>query len=79
MSPIDDHLHRVREVYRATPDLRVTPWQAQRIFALEPQVCVAVLEALLNEGFLRRTHDGSFVQRAEALKPLAPNSLFRRP
>jgi hypothetical protein len=78
MSPLDDDLQRVRDAYRDSPNLRVTPSQAQRVFALEPEVCVAVLEALLDEGFLFRTREGLFVQSADQLKPPSPNSLFRR-
>jgi hypothetical protein len=78
MSPIDDELQRVRAAYRDTPSLRVTPSQAQRIFELGPEVCVLVLEALLNEGFLLRTHEGLFVHCADQTKPPLPNGLFRR-
>jgi hypothetical protein len=69
MPPLDDHLQRVRDAYRDQPNLRVTPSQAQRMFELEPQLCVAVLDALLNEAFLLRTHDGLFVRRADRVKP----------
>ena len=62
MSPFDDHLQRVREAYRHRPSLRLTPPQAQRMFQLEPQLCVAVLVTLLGEVFLRRTRDGFFVR-----------------
>jgi hypothetical protein len=78
MLPIDDYLQRVRDAYCDTPSLRVTPSQAQRIFQLAPEVCVAVLEALVDEGFLFRTQDGLFVHAAAQLTPAPPNSLFRR-
>ena len=64
MAPLDDHLQRVREAYRDRPSLRLTPSQVQRMFGLEPQMCVAVLEALLNEAFLLRTREGLFVRPA---------------
>jgi hypothetical protein len=69
MPLLDDNLQRVRDAYRDQPNLRVTPSQAQRIFELEPQLCVAVLDALLNEAFLLRTRDGLFVRRADPVKP----------
>lgn len=59
-------LQRVREEYREIPSLRLTPAQAQRLFGLEPFLCVAMLEALLTENFLSRTSDGLFVQSAMA-------------
>src|SRR5260370_557438 len=74
----DDDLRRVCAAYRDTPNLRVTPSQAQRIFELELEVCVAVLEALVDEGFLVRTHEGLFVHAADHMKPASPQSLFRR-
>jgi hypothetical protein len=46
MPRFDDHLQRVRDSYHDRPNLRLTPSQAQRTFELEPQVCVAVLDAL---------------------------------
>ncbi len=78
MLPIDDDMRRVRAAYRERPNLRVTPSQAQRVFELEPEVCVAVLEALVDEGFLVRTHEGLFVHAADHMKPASPQSLFRR-
>jgi hypothetical protein len=64
MSPLDDHLQRVRDAFRDRPSLSLTPSQAQRMFGLEPRMCVAVLETLLNEAFLVRTRDGLFVRSA---------------
>ena len=69
MSPLDDHLQCVRDAYLDRPNLRLTPSQAQRMFELEPQVCVAVLDALLNEAFLLRTREGLFVRHADWMKP----------
>ena len=63
-APLDALVHRVREEYRESPSLRLTPSQAQRLFGLEPLVCVAILEALLTENFLSRTSDGLFVRSA---------------
>ena len=65
MSALDDHLQRVRDAYRDRPSLGLTPSQAQRMFELEPQACVAVLDALVNEAFLVRTREGVFVRRAK--------------
>ena len=60
----EDLLHRVRAEYGEAPNLRLTPSQIQRLFGLDPPGCVAVLDALVNEGFLSRTHDGLFVRSA---------------
>jgi len=69
MSPLDEHLQRVREAYGDRPSLSLTPSQAQRMFGLEPPMCVAVLEALLNEAFLVRTREGLFVRQAIRNEP----------
>ena len=60
--PPEDLLQRVREEYRDAPSLRLTPSQAQRLFRVEPVMCVAMLEALLKENFLFRSSDGLFAQ-----------------
>jgi len=78
MLSIGDYLQRVRDAYAEAPNLRVTPSEAQRRFELAPEVCVAVLETLVDEGFLLRTHDGLFVHAADLTKPPPSNSLFRR-
>lgn len=54
---------RVRSEYFEMPDLRLTEAQAARLLGLEPEVCQAVLAALVFEGFLGRTSDGRFVRR----------------
>ena len=59
---LEELLQLVRAEYEEMSSLRLTPSQAQRLFGLEPAVCVAVLEALLNEHFLTRTHEGLFVR-----------------
>lgn len=58
--PVDDLLQRVRAEYRATPDLKLTPSQAIRLFDIEPAVCAMMLEALVKECFLSRTAKGLF-------------------
>ena len=55
-------LQRIREEYREMPSLRLTPSQATRMFGLDPPVCAAMLDALVNEHFLSRTANGLFVR-----------------
>jgi hypothetical protein len=59
--PFEEILRRVRAEYDDA-NLRLTPSQAQRLFGLEPPACAAVLDALLMESFLSRSHDGHFVR-----------------
>lgn len=59
-----DHalLARVRGEYCEMPGLCLTEPQARRLWALDGDVCNTVLAALVQDGFLRRTHDGRFVR-----------------
>jgi len=62
LSPFEEVLRPVRAEYSEAPSLQLTPSQVQRMFDLEPPACAAVLDALLNESLLSRTHQGLFVR-----------------
>ena len=57
---------RVRGEYREMPGLRLTFEQACRMWQLDAPLCGAVLEYLVETGFLSRTADGAFVNAAGA-------------
>ena len=61
MLPLESLLARIRGEYREMPGLQVTPAQARRLWQLDAPVCDAILKALLEEGFLTQTRDGSFI------------------
>lgn len=61
---IDEVLRRVKGEYMEMPGLRLTPAQAQRLWALDKPSCDAVLGALVDLKFLSRTRDGAFVRSA---------------
>ena len=54
---------RIRSEFLATADLRLTPWQAGRLWDLDTTESVEVLSALVDAGFLREARDGCFVRR----------------
>ena len=56
-------LDRVRGEYDEMPDLKLTNWQACRLWNLEAQLCDDILATLLREGFLSRTASGAYVRR----------------
>ena len=58
----DNVLLRVRGEYLEMPGLRLTPAQAQRLWGLDAQAAQAVINALVDARFLRRTPDGAFVR-----------------
>jgi hypothetical protein len=57
-------LDRIRMEYVEMPDLRLTLRQARRLWNLDQALCDDLLEALVCEGFLAQTSDGSFLRRA---------------
>jgi hypothetical protein len=61
-TPVVEWLQIIRGEYHEIPGLRLTREQAQRLWSLEPDVCDILLEALEDEGFLRRTPDGYYAR-----------------
>jgi len=61
-TPIEEWLPLIRGEYIESPGLRLTRPQVQRLWGLEPKVCEALLNALTDAGFLRRTSDDVYVR-----------------
>lgn len=55
-------LRRIQAEFREMPGLRLTPAQAQRLWNLNYGTCEAALSYLVDNKFLFRTTDGSFVR-----------------
>ena len=53
---------RVDSEYHEMPGLSLTAAQARRLWRLDPATCEKVLDALVREGHLRKTRDGSYVR-----------------
>jgi hypothetical protein len=64
MTEIDAVAGRVREEFKEMPGLRLTPAQATRLWGLESETCLAVIDMLVQAAFLRWTPAG-LVTRAE--------------
>ncbi len=62
-SEVREALGRIVEDYLAMPGLRLTLWQAGRLWSLPVDLCEHVLEALVMQGFLTETADGLYVRR----------------
>ncbi len=56
----DETLRRIRGEFLEMPGLRLTPAQAQRLWALDRSTCEALLARLVDAHFLMRTRDGCF-------------------
>lgn len=62
----EDLLHRVRGEYLEMPGLRLTPAQAARLWGLNKNPAHALLEVLVETGFLVRTCDGQYSRPGSA-------------
>jgi hypothetical protein len=65
MTTSDLLLARIRGEYREMPGLRLTFDQACRLWHVDAATCRGVLENLVAESFLHRTHDGAYCAFAE--------------
>ncbi len=61
--PLSQILLLIERDYEEQPGLRLTPFQAQRLWGLDGSTCGAALTALVEAGVLRRTTDGRFTSR----------------
>jgi hypothetical protein len=59
---VREWLQIVRGEFSEIPGLHLTRVQIQRLWGLDSPTCDAVLEALLNDRFLRRTKNGAYVR-----------------
>jgi hypothetical protein len=64
---IEGLVTRIKAEYIEVPGLQLTPWQAQRLWGLEPVQCDAILGALVDAAFLRRTKNGSYIRVGQSL------------
>jgi hypothetical protein len=55
-------LQRIRGEFLEMPGLTLTPAQAGRLWALEPDVCASVLAQLIETGFLARSAEGRYAR-----------------
>jgi len=52
----------VRGEYQEVPGLHLTKPQVQRLWGLDPPTCDALLDALVNGRFLKRTFTGAYAR-----------------
>jgi hypothetical protein len=55
-------LRRITVEYQDMPGLLLTLAQAQRLFGLRDDICVRVLQALVDDAILRRDKNGSYAR-----------------
>ena len=59
---IADWIHLIRSEYLEIPGLHLTRNQVQRLWGLDDLTCDALLAALIDVRFLRRTRTGSYIR-----------------
>jgi hypothetical protein len=62
-STIDEWLQLIRAEYQEVPGLHLTKPQVQRLWGLDPVTCDALLSALEDLKFLRKTQNNGYVRR----------------
>lgn len=70
---IDDAMALIRMEYAECPGLKLSFWQAQRLWNLPEDVCAGALRTLTDARILARDADGGYVRRA------ADDSAWRLP
>jgi hypothetical protein len=58
----DTLITRVRAEYSELPGLRLTLWQAQRLYGITYDEARRILDRLVRTGYLRMTQDGAYVR-----------------
>ena len=53
---------RIRGEFLEMPGLRLTPQQASRLWAVDPDTSAVVLDRLTSSGFLSRTREGAYLR-----------------
>jgi len=62
---VDQWLQIIRGEFQEVPGLHLTKPQVRRLWGLDPPTCEALLDALVDGKFLKRTHNGAYA-RADA-------------
>jgi len=57
---------RIRGEFLEMPDLRLTPQQASRLWAVDRATSEVVLDRLTSAGFLSRTREGAYLRSSAA-------------
>jgi hypothetical protein len=76
---VSEAVELIQMEYAEMPALRLTFWQAQRLWNLSEELCERALTALIASGSLARTPDGAYVRRGSFPNvESAPDSSYPR-
>jgi len=65
----DQILRRIRAEFLEMPGMRLTLFQAKRLWGLDEQTCVQALEFLIADRFLDRRTDGTYTRLTDGAVP----------
>jgi hypothetical protein len=60
---LEDAIELIKMEFLETPRLRLTFWQAQRLWDMPEDVCEEAFKTLARSGFLKRRTNGIYVSR----------------
>ena len=63
---IEDAVELIQMEYVEMPGLKLTFWQARRLFDFSEELCERALAVLIRSGFLARTSDGAYLRRSSS-------------
>lgn len=63
---VEDAAELIQMEYAEMPGLKLTFWQARRLWNLSDELCERALAALTGSGFLTQTADGAYIRRGTA-------------
>lgn len=61
---VEDAVELIQMEYAEMPGMKLTFWQAQRLWNLSDELCQRALAVLIRSGFLAETPDGFYVRRS---------------
>jgi hypothetical protein len=61
---LDSLGRRIQMEYHEMPDLKLTLWQAGKLWNAPRELCEAALSSLVRSGYLCQSKDGRFLRRA---------------
>jgi hypothetical protein len=73
----DRMLRRIRGEYLEMPGLRLTRRQAQRLWGLDEQTCVQLLDSLTEAKYLHRKDDGTYARLTDGAVAALPLGMAR--
>ncbi len=65
---IQSAIDLIQVEYAGMPDLKLTFWQAHRLWNFSDEVCAQALTTLTGSGFLVRNDDGEYVRRTSSVR-----------